>query len=193
MEKLKRTTIPPGNGSSPSFVAVVRRSEVPSGKLMRRKLGARATVCRIARVHIALVARRAVTRNRRFLDPETVRNESRTRELHRYPNADEWQYYIAGQGRMTLFENMARARTADFGPGDVGYVPKTPVRYIENTGNVDLVFLQMFKTDRYQDLSLNDWPAHLPPELVAHHLGVEADVLTAIPRDNLAIVPQGAA
>src|SRR5277367_5517593 len=67
------------------------------------------------------------------------------RELHWHPNADEWQYYIAGQGRMTLFENMARTRPADFRPGDVGYVPKTFGHYIENTGDVDLVFLEMFK------------------------------------------------
>jgi oxalate decarboxylase len=115
------------------------------------------------------------------------------RELHWHPNADEWQYYIAGQGRMTLFENMARARTADFQPGDVGYVPKTPGHYIENTGDVDLVSLEMFKADRYQDLSLNDWLTHLPPELVAQHLGLDAAVLAAIPKDNLAIVPRDAA
>jgi oxalate decarboxylase/phosphoglucose isomerase-like protein (cupin superfamily) len=25
------------------------------------------------------------------------------RELHWHPNADEWQYYISGKGRMTVF------------------------------------------------------------------------------------------
>jgi oxalate decarboxylase len=114
------------------------------------------------------------------------------RELHWHPNADEWQYYIAGQGRMTLFENMARARTADFRPGDVGYVPKTFGHYIENTGDVDLVFLEMFKASRYQDMSLNDWLTHLPPELVAQHLGLDQEVVAAIPKDNLAIVPRDA-
>ncbi len=114
------------------------------------------------------------------------------RELHWHPNADEWQYYVTGQGRMTLFTNMARARTADFAPGDVGYVPQTFGHYIENTGDTDLVFLEMFKTKRYQDLSLNDRLTHLPPELVAQHLGLNASVLAAIPRDNLAIVPRDA-
>ncbi|MGC1684160.1 MAG: cupin domain-containing protein [Candidatus Acidiferrales bacterium] len=46
------------------------------------------------------------------------------RELHWHENADEWQYYVVGKGRMTVFFNAAKARTADFNAGDVGYVPK---------------------------------------------------------------------
>ena len=36
------------------------------------------------------------------------------RELHWHPNADEWQYYIQGKGRMTLFIAGSDARTMDF-------------------------------------------------------------------------------
>ena len=111
------------------------------------------------------------------------------RELHWHPNADEWQYYIAGRGRMTLFMNKAQARTADFNPGDVGYVPKTLGHYIENIGDEDLVFLEMFKAPRYADLSLNDWLTHLPPELVAQHLGLAPETLAGIPKANLGVLP----
>jgi len=111
------------------------------------------------------------------------------RELHWHPNADEWQYYIRGKGRMTVFFNAATARTADFNAGDVGYVPQTLGHYIENTGDSDLVFLEMFKTSRYQDFSLNDWLTHLPPELVTAHLGISPETLAAIPRSDLAVLP----
>ena len=113
------------------------------------------------------------------------------RELHWHPNADEWQYYIRGKGRMTLFVNAGKARTADFNSNDVGYVPRTLGHYIENTGDTDLVFLEMFKTDRYQDLSLSDWMTHTPPELVMQHLGIRKETLDAIPKENFAIVPNG--
>ena len=33
------------------------------------------------------------------------------RELHWHPNNDEWQYYIEGQGRMTVFASEGKART----------------------------------------------------------------------------------
>jgi oxalate decarboxylase len=111
------------------------------------------------------------------------------RELHWHPNADEWQYYIAGKGRMTVVSTGNRARTMDFQAGDVGYVEKTLLHYIENTGDTDLIFLEMFKSSFYQDLSLSEWLAHTPPELVMAHLNIDRATLDAIPRDELVIVP----
>jgi oxalate decarboxylase len=70
-------------------------------------------------------------------------------ELHWHPNADEWQYYITGKDRMTVFAAGATARTMDFEEGDVGYVPISNPHYIENTGDADLVFLEMFKSSKY--------------------------------------------
>src|SRR6202000_2770453 len=92
------------------------------------------------------------------------------RELHWHQNADEWQYFIQGKGRMTVFFTGSKARTADFAAGDVGYVPRTLGHYIENTGDTDLIFLEMFKADRFEDLSLSEWGAHLPPELLKENI-----------------------
>jgi oxalate decarboxylase len=111
------------------------------------------------------------------------------REMHWHPNANEWQYYISGKGRMTVFFNASNARTIDFNAGDVGYVPQTLGHYIENTGPSDLVFLEMFHASHYQDFSLNDWLAHLPPELVMAHLGISAETLAAIPKGNYSLLP----
>jgi oxalate decarboxylase len=111
------------------------------------------------------------------------------RELHWHPNSDEWQYYVAGKGRMTLFKNHSDARTLDFNAGDVGYIPATLPHYIENTGSDDLIFLEMFKAPRYEDVSLNNWLNALPPELVKQHLMLSDEALAAIPGDNVAIVP----
>jgi len=112
------------------------------------------------------------------------------RELHWHPNADEWQYYISGKGRMTVFATGARARTADFEAGDVGYVQQTLPHYIENTGDTDLRFLEMFKSSYYQDLSLSEWLSHTPPELVMAHLRLDKATLDALPREKLVIVPR---
>lgn len=111
------------------------------------------------------------------------------RELHWHQNADEWQYYVQGKGRMTVFFNGGKARTQDFNPGDVGYIPKTFGHYIENTGDTDLVFLEMFKAPRFEDLSLSEWVTHTPPELVMAHLGIGKDVLAAIPKKKAVVLP----
>ena len=111
------------------------------------------------------------------------------RELHWHPNANEWSYFLEGKGRMTVFFTAAKARTMDFNAGDIGYVPQTFGHYIENTGDTDLVFLEMFKSPRFQDLSLSTWVTHAPEELVTDHLRISADVLKSIPQGDSTIVP----
>jgi oxalate decarboxylase len=111
------------------------------------------------------------------------------RELHWHPNADEWQYWIKGQGRMTVFDAGPRARTADFKPGDIGYVKKSQGHYIQNTGTTELQLLAVFKVPEYQEISLADWLSHTPPALVAQHLNIDPAVLATFPRTNMGIVP----
>jgi oxalate decarboxylase len=112
------------------------------------------------------------------------------RELHWHQNADEWQYYFGGKARMTVFAMGGRARTMDFQAGDVGYVQQTLPHYIENTGDTDLKFLEMFKSGMYQDLSLSEWLRHTPPELIMAHLNIDQTTLDAIPRDETVIMPE---
>jgi oxalate decarboxylase len=111
------------------------------------------------------------------------------RELHWHPNGDEWQYYIAGKGRMTVVDTGNKARTMDFQEGDVGYVENTLLHYIENTGDTDLIFLEMFKNSYYQDFSFSEWLTHTPPELVMAHLHIDKATLDAIPKNGGVVMP----
>jgi oxalate decarboxylase len=110
------------------------------------------------------------------------------REMHWHPNNDEWQYYLAGQGRMTVFASEGRARTFDYQAGDVGYVPFAMGHYIENTGNTPLRFLEMFKSNYFADVSLNQWMALTPPELVQAHLHLNQKVMGALKKEKRPIV-----
>jgi oxalate decarboxylase len=111
------------------------------------------------------------------------------RELHWHPNADEWQYYITGKGRMTVFAAGSTARTMDFEEGDVGYIPISNPHYIENTGDSDLVFIEMFRNSEYQDISLGEWMAHTPHLLMNQHLGVAMSMLDNIPKQEAVVTP----
>jgi oxalate decarboxylase len=90
---------------------------------------------------------------------------------------------------MTVFSNASKARTADFNAGDVGYVPKTLGHYIENIGDTDLVFVEMFKADRFMDLSLSERISSTPPELIIQHLGPSKGTLDALPKTKPLITP----
>ncbi|MBY0118386.1 oxalate decarboxylase family bicupin [Paenibacillus sp. FSL L8-0435] len=102
------------------------------------------------------------------------------RELHWHPNADEWQYYLTGQGRMTVFGGNGIARTFDYRAGDVGYVPVAMGHYIENTGTDTLWFLEIFRSDRFEDVSLNQWMALTPQDLVRDNLNAPPELLNAL-------------
>jgi oxalate decarboxylase len=110
------------------------------------------------------------------------------RELHWHPNASEWQFYLAGKGRMTVFMPPTNARTMDFNANDVGFIPAVAGHYIENTGNTDLVFLEMFRSDEYVDISMNNWIRHLPPEMVTSHLNIGEATIEKIPAENRGVI-----
>src|SRR3982074_3280100 len=111
------------------------------------------------------------------------------RELHWHPNADEWQYYIEGQARMGVFGASGQARTFDFRAGDVGYVPFAMGHYVENTGTVPLSFLEIFKSSYFADVSLDQWLALTPPELVNAHLNLDQQFMDALRRQKAPVVP----
>lgn len=106
------------------------------------------------------------------------------REMHWHPNADEWQYYISGRGRMTVFASSGRARTFDYQAGDVGYVPFAMGHYVENLGEEPLRFLEIFRSAYFADVSLNQWMALTPPELVGAHLNLGPHTLAALSKDK---------
>lgn len=110
------------------------------------------------------------------------------RELHWHPNNDEWQYYLQGKGRMTVFTANGVARTFDYRAGDVGYVPFANGHYIQNTGTETLWFLEMFKSDRFQDVSLNQWMALTPSELVQSNLNIGPELLNVLRKEKWPVV-----
>jgi oxalate decarboxylase len=111
------------------------------------------------------------------------------RELHWHPHADEWQYYVKGQGRMTVFDTGPKAVTADFHAGDIGYVKKGLGHYVENTGTTDLVMVEVFKADHFAEVSLSEWLTHTPPQMVMDTLNISAETISQFPKNRPDVLP----
>jgi hypothetical protein len=80
--------------------------------------------------------------------------EAGLRELLWYPNADERQYYISSKGRMAVLAAGTRARTMDV--------------------------QEMFDTGHYEDISLAEWTAHTPHQLIDQRPHVGTAIIDAI-------------
>jgi hypothetical protein len=86
-----------------------------------------------------------------------------------HPTSSQWQFYIAGKGRMTVFYAVDNARTADFNANDVGCVPSNAPHYIENTGDTDPILLETLAAAEFSDVSLNQWLRRVPSEMLKAH------------------------
>lgn len=106
------------------------------------------------------------------------------RELHWHPKAAEWQYYIQGKAKMSIFNSNGLARTFNFSAGDVGVVPIVAGHYVQNIGDEKLIFVEVFKNPDYSDISLNKWLATTPAQIVADHLNVTKRFVESLPLDD---------
>ncbi|ELU37101.1 putative oxalate decarboxylase [Rhizoctonia solani AG-1 IA] len=87
--------------------------------------------------------------------------DSRTFEISKTIAMAEVSVEVGG-----IRELHANARTFNYQAGDIGYVPPSFGHYVENIGNTTLKFLEIFNADKYEDISLNQWLALTPPDLV---------------------------
>ena len=109
--------------------------------------------------------------------PQPIRGQNRrrslmrlkagaVREMHWQPNSEKLQYHIEGQSRMTVYASGSAAGTFDYQPGDVGYVPRNMPHYNDMTGRTPVRYLELWKSDKFSDVSLRQWLAFTPYEFV---------------------------
>jgi len=90
---------------------------------------------------------------------------------------------------MTVFGSSRKARTFDYYPGDVGYVPRFMGHYIENVGEGPVRMLELFRSDHFADVSLNQWLGLTPAEVVAATLNLDRGTVAAMRKDKPLIMP----
>ncbi|KAK3071459.1 hypothetical protein LTR53_008599 [Teratosphaeriaceae sp. CCFEE 6253] len=131
------------------------------------------------------------------------------RELHWHPNvrfptqpplsppikltetyqAEEWLFFLAGTARATVFIGNAAARTFDFTAGDTAVFPDNAGHYVENTSaDQELVWIEIYKSDRVVDISLTQWLALTPPGIVASTLRIPVEVVEALKKEKQTII-----
>lgn len=104
------------------------------------------------------------------------------RELHWHPNADEWDYFIKGNARITVFSPYGEVHAVEYGPGDVAYIPMGYGHYIENTSDEELEVLLAFNSGSYEEISLTDWISMSPPQVVATNFNLPVSTIEEMRR-----------
>jgi oxalate decarboxylase len=113
------------------------------------------------------------------LDPGALR------ALHWHPNADEWQYLIAGRVNVTLFGSHGRFRIETLEEGDVGYIPQGYGHSIENVGDKPGRILIGFNAGTYESIDLTQWIAGNPADVLATNFGQPPDLFGKFPNHDV--------
>jgi oxalate decarboxylase len=110
------------------------------------------------------------------------------REMHWHPNSDEWQYYIKGRARVGMFGAHGRVEMAEFGPGDVCFIPQGFGHWVEQVGADATQVVILFNNPLYTEISLSQWLAANPASLLADNFGLTAQVIDRLPKAALGIL-----
>lgn len=110
------------------------------------------------------------------------------REMHWHPNADEWQYYLSGQARVTIFGAHGRAKTEEFGPGQICIVQQGFGHYIEHVGSEPTSLFTLFNSPVFEEISISQWLAGNPASLIADNFGIAKEEVGRLPKKALGII-----
>ena len=103
--------------------------------------------------------------------------------------AEEWLFFAQGTAQATVFLGNALARTFEFSAGDTAVFPDNSGHYVENTSKTeDLIWIELYKSDRVADISLTQWLALTPVDLAAQTLKVDRSVIQALKKDKQLII-----
>ncbi|KAK3324894.1 RmlC-like cupin domain-containing protein [Apodospora peruviana] len=110
------------------------------------------------------------------------------REIHWHTTSDEWTFFLQGSGRITVFSAPSSSRTFDFTAGGVGYVRQGDSHYIENTGEEDMILLEVLQAPKFTDVSVAQWLALTPRQIIKDTLHLPDSLLDSLPREKPIVV-----
>ena len=114
------------------------------------------------------------------------------REIHWHLTSDEWNFFLSGQARVTVFAGPQNSRTFDFSAGDVGYIPVSDSHYVENTGTEPVTYLEILQAPKYSDMSAGQWLGLTPAQVVKDTLNLPQSLIDRLPKTKQYIVPGNA-
>jgi oxalate decarboxylase len=109
------------------------------------------------------------------------------REMHWHPNADEWQFYLSGQARITIFGAHGRTKTETFGPGQVGFIKQGFGHFIEQIGDEPTKVLILFNSPAYEEINISTWLAANPLGIITDNFGISRELADRLPRKSIVI------
>ena len=109
------------------------------------------------------------------------------REMHWHPNADEWQLYLSGRARVTIFGAHGRTKTAAFAPGQVAFIKQGFGHCVEQIGDVPTKVLILLKSPVYEEINISTWLAANPTSFITDNFAISKELVDKLPTRSVGI------
>jgi len=107
--------------------------------------------------------------------------------MHWHPNADEWQLYLSGRARVTIFGAHGRTKTETFGPGEVAFIKQGFGHCVEQIGDEPTKVLILLKSPVYEEINISTWLAANPASFITDNFSVGKELVDKLPIQSVGI------
>jgi oxalate decarboxylase len=109
------------------------------------------------------------------------------REPHTHPNAEQLDYCIEGKARVGIVGPEGDRALLELSAGDISFVPRGYVHWIENMGEEDLRFLVVLSHEEPETIELSETLAGTPADVLATTLSVPTETLEGFPTEAVVV------
>jgi len=114
-------------------------------------------------------------------------NPGAVREPHSHPNAEQLDYCVSGRARVGIIGPEGHRQLLDLKEGDISFVPRGYVHWIENIGNETLNFLVVLSHEQPETIELSETLIGVPRETLSSTLSVPKELLASLPKETVTI------
>ena len=109
------------------------------------------------------------------------------REPHSHPNAEQLDYCVSGHARVGIVGPEGEKQLLDLHEGDISFVPRGYVHWIENVGQGQLHFLVILSHEMPETIELSETLVGVPGATLTAAFGVPKDFLKGLPTKTVTI------
>jgi oxalate decarboxylase/phosphoglucose isomerase-like protein (cupin superfamily) len=109
------------------------------------------------------------------------------REPHSHPNAEQLDYCSRGQAQVGIIGPEGHRELLDLEAGDISFVPRGFIHWIENKGSEPLHFLVVLSHEEPLTIELSETLAGVPNEVLAKVLAMSESALEGLPSEAVTI------
>jgi len=109
------------------------------------------------------------------------------REPHSHPNAEQLDFCVSGHARVGIIGPEGHKQLLELHEGDISFVPRGYIHWIENIGSSQLHFLVILSHELPETIELSETLSGVPTKTLSTSLGIPEESFGKLPQKAVTI------